>query len=111
MRTSTVKTQPVVSSSKNTDIERVNEFLNPVVKEPVRDSWILLECSIAATARLWIIRRNETGKFWPLEISGTVGKEYGGQAKCIHHSYETTPLSKPVLLRSTQTGSIMKDSV
>ena len=65
-------THPVVSSTKYTDIESINEFLDAMMEEPVSDGWVLHQCSVPAGAGVGVIGADQACKLWPLEVSCTV---------------------------------------
>ena len=53
---------------------------------------------------------SESSKLWPLEVCCTVGKEDCRQTQCVDHGEQTTPLTLPVLLGTTQTRGIVEYS-
>ena len=54
-----LKPHPLVSGSKHTNIVGLDEFLDSVVEEPVRDRWILNECSGTFGSGLRVVGADE----------------------------------------------------
>ena len=106
-----LKPEPEVGGTKNTNIEGIDELLDAMMEEPVRDGGVLLQGLAAAGAGVGVIWADEACKLWPLEVSSAVGKKDGWQTECVHHSNEATMLLEPVLPCSTQTGSVVQYSV
>ena len=106
-----LKAQPVVSSSKHTSVEGIDELVDTVVKKPVSDGRVLYDCCGAGRTGGGVMRADEAGQLWPLEVGCTVGKEHSRQTKGVHHGYETTALSEPELPCATQTGGIVQHAV
>ena len=96
-----LKSQPVVSCSKDSYIESPEELHNSVVEEPVSKSWVLNDCLGSGSPGVRVVRTDEASQFWPLEVCSTVCEEDGGQTQCVHHGEQTTPLTLPVLLHAT----------
>ena len=77
-----LKAQRVVTGTKYSYIEGIDDA---VVEEPDSDSWILLDSFVVSTSGLRIIRTDETGKLWQLEVCRAVGEEESTKANCVHH--------------------------
>ena len=87
-----LKTHPVVSSTKDTNIECFKELLDAMVEEAICNGWILQYSFVAAETAFSVVRADEAYQFWPLQVSCTVGKEYSGQTKRVNHGNELAPL-------------------
>ena len=92
-----LKMHPVVSSTKDTNIECFNELLDVMVEEAIYNGWILQYSFVAAQTAFGVVRADEVCQFWPLEVSCTVGKEYSGQIKRVNHGNESALLLEPVV--------------
>ena len=102
--------QPVVSSSKDSSVEGLEELHDSMVEEPVGDGWVVEDSLGACCPGVRVVRADESSQFWPLEVCCTVCKEDSGQTQSVNHGEEATPLPLPVLLGATQTGGEVEDS-
>ena len=106
-----LKAQPVVSSTQDTSVESINELVDAMVEEPVSDGRVLYDCCGAGRTGGGVMKADEAGQLRPLEVGSTVSEEHSGQTKGVHHGYEPTALSEPVLPCATQTGCVMENTI
>ena len=74
-----LKAQPVVSSSKHTSVEDIDELVDAMMEEPVSNGRVLYECCAAGRTGGGVMRADEAGQLRPLEVSSTVSEEHSGQ--------------------------------
>ena len=103
-----LKPQPVVSGTKDCNVEDLDELCDPVVEEPVRDGWVLDDCLGPGSSGVRVVKTDESSQLWPLQVCCTVSEEDGGQTQSVDHGEQATPLTLPILLGATQTGGIVK---
>ena len=106
-----LKLKPVVHCSQNTNVEGIDELVDPVSKKPVRDCWIVCNGSIPAGTAVLVIWENQFCQFRPLGVSSAVCEEDCGQSQSIYHGYKPAPLFEPVLSSPTQATGIVQHSV
>ena len=106
-----LEVEPVVTHTKDSNTEGIDELLDVVVEESVGDGGVVLDSFGASRAGVWIVWTDEAGKFWPLEVCCTMSEEDCGQAQCVHHGDESTSLLESALPCTTQTGGIVQDTV
>ena len=113
MRTATVlplKPQPVVLCSKDIQVKALEELLESLIEKPVSYSWVVNDCTPAGTWILWTILADQVGQFWPLKISSTVSEVNSWKPKRVNQGYQAATLLHPVLTRSPQRASIVRDT-
>ena len=54
-----LKAEPVVGGTKDSGVEGIDEFYNAMIKEPVSDGGVLLECFVAIRAGVGTLRTDE----------------------------------------------------
>jgi len=74
-----LKTKPVVTHTQHTNIEIFCKLLDALTKEPVCNSRIFNDSTIATRPVVSVIRTNQACKVCLLHISSTVGEEDCGQ--------------------------------
>ena len=89
------------------DIEGFHKFADSLIKEPICNGRILVDCCRATGTTFWVVSTNETSQFRPLVIGSTVREEDSGHSQHVHHCNETTSLLEPVLLSSAKAAGIM----
>ena len=110
--TSTVlplKLKTVVRYFQNTNVDGIDELVDPVSIKPVRDRWIVCNGSIPAGTAVLVIWANQFCQFRPLGVSSAVCEEDRGQSQSIYHGYK--PAFEPVLSSPTQAAGIVQHSV
>ena len=105
-----LKPQPVVCCSKDSSVEDLDKLYNSVIKEPVCEGWVLDDCLGSGSPGVRVVRADESSQLWPLEVCCTVSEEDCWQTQCVDHGEQTTPLTFPILLGTTQTGGIVEYS-
>ena len=89
--TSTVlplKSKPVVHCSQNTNVEGIDDLVDPVSKKKtVHDHWIVGNGSVPAGTAVLVIWANQFCQFRPLGVSSAVCEEDRGQSQSIYHGY------------------------
>ena len=101
---------PVVSSSKDSSVEGLEELHDSMVEEPVGEGWVVDDSLGAGCPGVRVVGADESSQLWPLKVCCTVSEEDGGQTQSVDHGEEATPLTLPVLLGATQTGGEVEDS-
>ena len=102
--------QPVVSSSKDSSVEGLEDLHDSMVEEPVGEGWLVDDSLGAGCPGVRVVRAYESSQLWPLEICCTVGEEDSGQTQSVHHGEEATRLTLPVRPGANQTGVEVEDS-
>ena len=77
--------QPVVSSSKDSSVEGLEELHHSMVEEPVGEG----DDDLSPGVR--VVRADESSQLWPLEVCCTVSEEDSGQTQSVDHGEEATP--------------------
>ena len=106
-----LKSKPVVGCSQNTNVEGIDELVDPVSKKPVCDRWIVCNGSIPAETAVLVIWENQFCQFRPLGVSSAVCEEDRGQSQSIYHGYKPAPLFEPVLSSPALAAGIVQHSV
>ena len=105
-----LKRQPVVCGSKDSSVEDLDELNESVVEEPVCEGWDPDDSLGSGSPGVRVVWADESSKLWPLEVCCTVGKEDCRQTQSVDHGEQTTLLTLPLLLGTTQTGGVVEYS-